>query len=922
MIRKLRKKLWGKYKIITIAALFALLLPLSVGAIYLFKSLNAKDGLTNSQINCILKDSRGYMWFGTAAGLYRYDGYTFRNFECDSKDGSSLPDSYIKNIYEGLEGELWIETASGYTVYNPQTESFDRNMTNVYSKMGVSDEPTIVYIDKRKNLWMYIPQKGVECYNLPQQLLYEFGYTADSHGIPEGDICSIGECKEGTILVYNDGRIVCVDTRGQQRTVWQSDYIAKEKLRSNIQLKVFADQQDNIWMYGPSTLFFYDKKNDKWYTDFGEKLGMDGTSTDLSINGMSSDRDGNIWIATDRNGLLKMNVSDHTFEHITPQSLGNEEVNTNNIQSIYVDDNGLLWVGTAKHGIAYWGENIYKFDVNTIGDVSTICQDSNGKIWYGTSDDGIIGFNGKLASRKVTSMAFTKDGSMWVGSMQNGLSRIKDGKTKIYSVMTDSMTTVIDDHINALTTDNSGNLWIATNGGLQVYNTTMDAFSSYTKENGKLQSNNITSLYYAKGNRLLAGTSNGIIIMHLSNHDVEYYSGNKTNIKTFTNNYITQIYEDSKKLIWVGTREGLNIMDLSNDSLYTITEKNGLCNNSICGIAEDKNKNVWVTTSNGVCRIVIQNSPEDNSLLFSLNNYNTSDGLQSNEFNNGSIITTQNGQVQMGGIFGINWVRNDIIAKKESLPKVILSQLFIGDNEILVGQKYDGKTILPIALNESDKLNLSNTQNTFTIKFAAGNYNQCERLQYIYWMDGYNNNWQNCDALLHGVSFENLKSGNYILHVKAVNANGAISKEERVLYIIISSPWWMSWWMITIYIILSIFMLITIRYSFKRISYIWSRKKEIITTLELQKKEVKDTSNELRQPMARISSIITNLSKLEISVEGREQLSALHFQMMPLITHITKMQTMLEEAERKANEKINPDMDENGNIKLPEAAIS
>jgi ligand-binding sensor domain-containing protein len=70
-----------KFKII---ALFLLTIPLAAAALYLFKTLDARNGLTSSQINCILKDQRGYVWFGTPAGLYRFDGYTFKNFQCDS----------------------------------------------------------------------------------------------------------------------------------------------------------------------------------------------------------------------------------------------------------------------------------------------------------------------------------------------------------------------------------------------------------------------------------------------------------------------------------------------------------------------------------------------------------------------------------------------------------------------------------------------------------------------------------------------------------------------------------------------------------------------------------------------------------------------------------------------------------------------
>lgn len=103
------------------------------------------------------------------------------------------------------------------------------------------------------------------------------------------------------------------------------------------------------------------------------------------------------------------------------------------------------------------------------------------------------------------------------------------------------MRTLIDDHINDLEKDNSGNLWIATNGGLQVYNPKMNTFSSYTRENGMLSTNNITCLHYGRNNILLIGTSEGMIMLNLSTREKSLYTGNSTNLKTFTNNYITQV---------------------------------------------------------------------------------------------------------------------------------------------------------------------------------------------------------------------------------------------------------------------------------------------------------------------------------------------------------------------------------------------
>ena len=196
-----------------ILLILMLALPLAAAGVYLFKTLDARSGLTISQINCILKDSRGYVWFGTPAGLYRYDGYTFHNFQCNSQDGSSLPDSYIISIQETLEGTLWIETSAGFCIYHPQTETFERDMKQVYGRMGIEGSPSVVYIDSHKNFWAAIPNKGVVAYNMQQQLLFEFGYTDDSHGVPQGAITSISECRDGALIIYDDGRIVCCDVR-------------------------------------------------------------------------------------------------------------------------------------------------------------------------------------------------------------------------------------------------------------------------------------------------------------------------------------------------------------------------------------------------------------------------------------------------------------------------------------------------------------------------------------------------------------------------------------------------------------------------------------------------------------------------------------------------------------------------------------
>ena len=909
--------------VITLALLMVVFCTVQVTAQNIFKTLGARHGLTSSQINCILKDSKGFMWFGTPAGLYRYDGYMFTHYQTDSQDGSSLPDSYIISIQEALGGELWVKTAAGYCIYHPQNESFERDMPQLFARLGITEMPEIIYIDSKKNLWGYIPSKGIVCYSMQQTLNYEFGYTSSAYAIPEGEICSIGECRDGAVIVYKDGRIVCCNVFRQQAIPWRNDEIAKLHLRNSSTLKVFADPLDNIWLYGQGTLFVYNKQANRWDTSIGDQLGLTSVTVDNSINSMAADRNGNVWLATSQHGLLKANLNTHEMEKVELSTMGYYQrvVQSKSIQSVYVDNSNLLWVGTSRSGVAYYGENIYKFESKHIGDITALAQDSAGHVYYGTSDDGILDYDFRLASQKVSAMAYTPDGSLWVGSKQNGLTRIKNGMVHIYSTNSDSLrSTVINDHINALCTDKNGNLWVATDGGLQVFNLRQELFSNYSKENKKLRTNSITSLSSASGNRMLVGTSEGLVVLDLTSSEPQHFMGNASNLKKFTNNYVTQVYEDSRGLIWIGTREGINVFNMATDEIDYLTEKQGLCNNNVCGIAEDKNHNIWITTTSGVSRIVIQRNHENSNYLYSLYNYSNADGLQSDEFNVGAILTLTDGNVEMGGIYGVSKMRERTEGESTALPTVMLTQFFIGEEEVHTGHSYDGNIILRQALNESKTVRLQSDQNTFTIKFAAGNYNQSERLQFMYWMENLDNDWRNGDPMKHGVTFENLSSGKYYLHVKAISEEGNISENERVLEIIIAKPWYLQWWMIVFYIIVIVTTVYLWKIGIEQLRSIWRRKNAIITDLMQQREDIKAASDELRQPMSRMTSIIMNLAEREGTPEERDQLNALHTQMLQIITRVSDMQMQLEHPEEKARKNVNRnyELDNSGGMDLPE----
>ena len=92
-----------------------------------FSRLDTRDGLSNSQILCVKRDSKGFVWIGTPYGLNRYDGYRIKTFYSYAKDTTTLRNNYVDEIYEAYDGKLWLKQGMNYTIFDPVTESCDRH---------------------------------------------------------------------------------------------------------------------------------------------------------------------------------------------------------------------------------------------------------------------------------------------------------------------------------------------------------------------------------------------------------------------------------------------------------------------------------------------------------------------------------------------------------------------------------------------------------------------------------------------------------------------------------------------------------------------------------------------------------------------------------------------------------------------------
>jgi len=153
----------------------ALLLTVCVCAeTYNFSRLDNSRGLSNNQITCTYKDSRGFIWFGTNFGLNRYDGYNVKVYKLIKNDTTSLPFNAVSRIQEDASGNLWINSGSSYAIYDIQKERFIRTLSSFLSTIGINFTPTIVEIDQQKNLYFYRPSSGIYKYNVITKKLRHF----------------------------------------------------------------------------------------------------------------------------------------------------------------------------------------------------------------------------------------------------------------------------------------------------------------------------------------------------------------------------------------------------------------------------------------------------------------------------------------------------------------------------------------------------------------------------------------------------------------------------------------------------------------------------------------------------------------------------------------------------------------------------
>jgi signal transduction histidine kinase/ligand-binding sensor domain-containing protein/DNA-binding response OmpR family regulator len=883
---------------------------------YQFSHLDISDGLSHNQINCIYKDSKGFMWFGTMSGLNRYDGYTFKVFKHNANNKNSINDDFIESIFEGPGQNLWITTRAGTCIYNFATEQFESDISSWLKTLKLPNA-TIPKIkkDSRGDFWFICSNSGLYRYNPSNKQTYHYSHDIHSQqSLYSNDISDITEDTHGNMwFIYDTGVIEMLDAKLHKIT-YHSNTLSNVNNNKTLYYSLTIDNDNDLWLYASGVnmgvYYFSTKTNILRHID---KSSAGARLNANIINNIVQADDGLIWIATDHGGINLIDKKSFKVVYLLNREDDAKSLRQNSVL-LYKDSLGIMWAGTFKEGISYYHKNIIRFplyrhfasDPNSINfeDVDNFVEDKQGNLWIGTNGGGLIYFNRKigkytqykndphnsnsLSNDIIVSLCIDHDKKLWIGTYFGGLDCF-DGTTFTHYKHDDKVAgSIADDRVWSILEDSSNRLWVGTfAGGVNIFDRSKKVFSHPFKQT-EIRSPYVSTIFEDKDGNIWVGGYAGVDVILKKNNRIIHYSQNNNVSNSLVGDNVNSITQDSRGLMWIGTRDGISILDSKKDSFTSLTKEKGLPDNSILNILEDNSGKMWLSSSNGLCRITL--TPESNGYTFQFENFDETDGLQGREFNVNAALKTSKGELIFGGGHGFNIFDPLSIQPNINKPKLVFTDFQLFNKNVIANEAIDGHVVLSKAISETQSITLNHSENVFTIEFAALNFFNA-KVKYQYMLEGFDNGWITADNATRKATYTNLDGGNYTFKVRATNLDAVWNTDYISLRIKVRPPFWKSTLAYIIYLLLIAGILLLIRQrgiqKIRREFTVEQEKKEVKLIIEQERKEVErmyeidklktkfltNVSHEFRTPLSLIMAPVDKMLHHTADADQKQQLN-------------------------------------------------
>ncbi len=397
-----------------------------------------------------------------------------------------------------------------------------------------------------------------------------------------------------------------------------------------------------------------------------------------------------------------------------------------------------------------------------------------------------------------------------------------------------------NNNIYAVTEDKRGIIWLGTYTGLSSYDPQTGKLTNvYISPNRYVVSAFIIRAVYAdEKNIVWVGTDEGLLQVKEDKIVRRFFSNDKDS-NSLNNNRVTVIYGDNQQRIWVGTKSGLNLFDPSKNNFNHFILQKNFTAETIMSIREDKAGNLWMGTNDGLTK--------SNTTAKSFSKYTVEDGLCSNEFaTNAACIDDKNNFIYFGTTNGLISFNPSHIISNSFVPPVVITDVKILDQSLFLS----ADMALINAYRRQNKLLLKYDQIFFSFEFAALSYNNSKANQYAYILEGVDRQWRHAGTQ-HFADYTDIHPGHYTFKVKAGNNDGVWNNHPVTVDVIISPPWWRTWWFYTLCVLFAC----SIIYLIYRI-----RIQQILKVYKLRSSIAKDLHDDVGSALSSIA-LLSNISE-------------------------------------------------------------
>ncbi len=762
-----------------------LITSFSFSQTFKFNQYTTKEGIAQDFIYTINQSNDGYLWIGTGEGLSRYDGISFKNYTV--KDG--LAEDLITSSFKSKNGVMWYGHNNGGLTNYYKGQFFKKSHPkDLKSPINCIDEykTNVVFVSQNDGVFMFDKDSLNSLGKFNQDLFY-----------------TIKVINEKLILVGTNSGLLALGLKGNK---WV--------------LQAESNQYEAI-----STIIIDDKNKIIAGTNNGDLLAVDVFNNTINLTPIHSFKisypiksivaDGeNLWIATAGVGVYKLNNyygKNYSINYYNQEN----GLSSNYIQCLFMDREKNVWIGSFGAGLLSLTDDYFLFYKNfKHKDIRSIYVNGLTK-WFGSENglmkmlpnDSIIIFDAqnKFIDEEVTSLKLINQ-TLWIGTYSKGLYKMDLETEKFIKINWDLGS--MQNRINDLVVE-SNRIWVATDGGLIIYNVNDNTTDIYTTEDG-LAHNSIRSIYKTNDGRILMGTysRNLFVLENSSINEIEVVESGEMEILDFD--------EGKNDDIWFATGEH-GVYRMTKDSIFSYTTFNGLNSNYCYAIEEDANGKIWVGHRNGISKI----NPLNNKISI----YDYKDGITS-QINKGALFLDENNYLWIGTEDGVIRYDGQKDLEKPIPPTVNFSLISINDKDY----------------TNQDSIRLNYGTYRFYAEFSGIYFKNPDDIYYEYMMEGFDTEFSK-PKKENSATYSKLQDGNYVFKVRAFSNQNQIYSNEIAVYITIESPFWKKWW----FYILVLLAIIGLVYSFFwfKIQRLKKSKKIIEKQLEIKTKEVVESAKKI-----------------------------------------------------------------------------